>query len=332
MKIRIKVNFKMTCVGLILKKDDKFILCRKDNGQYSFPKGSAETKKDNTALDTAIREFVEETRLSGFEIVYVPFPVTEYTEKGTISCQYFYTIITNSEVEFFYEKRNPLEEIKEVDWFTVEEIRSIPDEFFYQRRKDLVINFPQDLSLFTGGTRIMSSRLRTNISKQLTYYLRHHLDEFRTASSDGYVDIDELIPKLDKPVTQDELSQIQALCNKTRIKLNGNRIRANQGHSTGDIDEIQIFEEILRPMTGCYHKTDRKLYSKIRETGLNRMGRKHIHFARDSHLLKKGKSLTIEVNMEDAMADGIKFYRSDNNVILSPGIDGVIPPKYLIFH
>lgn len=47
----------------------------------------------------------------------------------------------------------------------------------------------------------MSSRLRTNISKQLTYYLRHHLDEFRTATRDGYVDIDELLPKLDKNVT-----------------------------------------------------------------------------------------------------------------------------------
>lgn len=62
------------------------------------------------------------------------------------------------------------------------------------------------------------------------------------------------------------------------------------------------------------------------------MGRKHIHFANDPKLLKKGKSLKVEVDMEAAMRFGIKFYRSDNNVILSDGIDGVIPSQFLIFN
>lgn len=321
----------MSCFGLILKKGNKFILGRKDDGRYSFPKGGCESKKDNTELDTAIREFVEETRLSGFEIRYIPEPVTEYTEKGTISCKYLYAIVSE-DVKFFHEPRNPREEIKEVDWFTIEELLSIPEECLLSRRKELAINFPTDINLFSERITIMSSRLRTNISKQLTYYLRHHLDEFRTATRDGYVDIDELLHKLDKPVTIQELSQIQALCDKTRIKVNGIRIRANQGHSSGEIDEAKIFEQIRIPLVGCYHATDRKLYSTIKKTGLNKMGRKHIHFANDPKLLKKGKSLKVEVDMEAAMRSGIKFYRSDNNVILSDGIDGVIPSQFLIFH
>eukprot|EP00121_Abeoforma_whisleri_P005762 Awhi_evm1s5222 len=36
----------------------------------------------------------------------------------------------------------------------------------------------------------------------------------------------------------------------------------------------------------------------------------------------------IYIDVPKAFQDGIKFYRSSNNVILSAGIDGVIPPQY----
>ena len=36
----------------------------------------------------------------------------------------------------------------------------------------------------------------------------------------------------------------------------------------------------------------------------------------------------ITVDMAKAMADGIEFYVSKNNVVLSSGIDKTIPPKY----
>lgn len=41
----------------------------------------------------------------------------------------------------------------------------------------------------------------------------------------------------------------------------------------------------------------------------------------------------IYVDVNNAMKDGIKFYESENEVILSPGIgkDGIIPSKYLTF-
>lgn len=38
--------------------------------------------------------------------------------------------------------------------------------------------------------------------------------------------------------------------------------------------------------------------------------------------------VAIYINLKLAMDDGIRFYRSANNVILSEGIDGVISPKY----
>jgi 2'-phosphotransferase len=67
-------------------------------------------------------------------------------------------------------------------------------------------------------------------------------------------------------------------------------------------------------------------------SGLSRMARKHIHFAQDSHLIRHNRSIFIEVDMAAAMADGIKFYRSQNGVILTAGNDGILDSKYLTVH
>ena len=47
----------------------------------------------------------------------------------------------------------------------------------------------------------------------------------------------------------------------------------------------------------------------------------------DTSGFKSKSNALIWINMEKAMADGIKFYRSNNDVILS---SGVIHPKYFI--
>lgn len=63
------------------------------------------------------------------------------------------------------------------------------------------------------------------------------------------------------------------------------------------------------------------------------MSRNHIHMAAGH----KGEvmsgmrfncNLYIEIDIEKAMKDGIKFYVSENNVILSKGIDGILAKKY----
>ena len=62
------------------------------------------------------------------------------------------------------------------------------------------------------------------------------------------------------------------------------------------------------------------------------MKRHHIHIA-ESEISKSGRrfdtNVKIYINMGLAISDGIKFYRSANNVILTPGDSkGFLKPKY----
>jgi 2'-phosphotransferase len=64
------------------------------------------------------------------------------------------------------------------------------------------------------------------------------------------------------------------------------------------------------------------------------MSRKHIHLIgepikenRTSGFKDKSNRIIL-IDMEQCMSDGMIFYRSANNVILTEGINGVIGPKY----
>ena len=134
-------------------------------------------------------------------------------------------------------------------------------------------------------------------------------------------------------------------------------IRANQGHS---MEGIQIeMDEITKDsnIEICVHGTYYKAIENILKEGLCKMSRQHIHFAiglpGDSGKNKKKKKkffkkknffvlkgvisgmrktceILIYLDLEKALKDGIQFQKSENGVILSPGVGekGLIEPKY----
>lgn len=167
-------------------------------------------------------------------------------------------------------------------------------------------------------------------SREILKQLRHHLEEFKTATSDGYVDIDELISKTNIKV--ELLNMIESQHKRKPIKIDGNRVRANDGYTSRNINEDEMFERILTPLNDCYHATDKRLLCEIKSRGLQVDNRKHIHFSRNKYLLRKKNILVVEINMEAAMLAGIKFYFNDKGVIITPGINSVIPPEFLTFH
>jgi len=120
-------------------------------------------------------------------------------------------------------------------------------------------------------------------------------------------------------------------------------IRANQGHSIQGI----VAEDLLTPIPSeelknldiIVHGTNKYAWEKyIYNEGLKRMNRNHIHFApglpqSNSHVIsgmRKDCEIHIFVDGAKCAKDSVKFYRSTNGVILTPGIDneGTLPVDY----
>lgn len=86
------------------------------------------------------------------------------------------------------------------------------------------------------------------------------------------------------------------------------------------------------------HGTYYNNWKNIKKGGLSRMKRNHIHFAiglpGNSKVIsgmRKSAEVFIYINLKLAIADGVQFYRSINNVILSRGnANGIIEPKYFL--
>lgn len=129
----------------------------------------------------------------------------------------------------------------------------------------------------------MDERRRTTTSEFLSYVLRHNPAAVGIAlDSHGWVDIDALLAACAQhghPLTRPELDELVATSPKQRFALSddGRRIRANQGHST----EADLGYEPAEPPDLLFHGTVRSALPSIRDQGLRRMQRHHVHFSPD---------------------------------------------------
>lgn len=46
--------------------------------------------------------------------------------------------------------------------------------------------------------------------------------------------------------------------------------------------------------------------------------------------MRNSSAVFIYIDIAKALEDGIRFYRSHNNVVLTDGIDGMLSPKYYL--
>jgi len=146
-------------------------------------------------------------------------------------------------------------------------------------------------------------------------------------------------------VTFEEMKEITAMCPKKRFDMvctiGGWYIRANQGHhSRMKVDPDLLFcllaeEDVER---FCVHATLKTNVDSILANGLSVMKRTSIHLVEGivdwthKHLsgVRNRSDTLITVDVHAAMRDGIKFYRSSNDVILTSGINGILPSKYIV--
>lgn len=186
------------------------------------------------------------------------------------------------------------------------------------------------------------------LSRALSWLLRHHVvDQGLKMTPDGYVLWDDII-KLDKfsEYTLDEVKYVVDTNDKKRFDLKEENekwyIRANQGHSTevaSKLKQEELLTRLHEPLDLIIHGTTYKAYNEIKNSGLKKMGRAHIHFAITDDIIKGNTEqsgirsncqVLIHINMKQAMDDGIEFYMSQNKVVLSPGVgdDGLLDKKY----
>jgi 2'-phosphotransferase len=191
------------------------------------------------------------------------------------------------------------------------------------------------------------SKSNSNItaqSKFMSWVLRHGMDEVGLSpDAEGYVKLDDFLKIADPTYKLDKTTclSIVKYCSKQRFGIKQVNteyfIRANQGHSQKigkQIDSNKLLVKITKPVSGVFHGTYKKHMESIKATGLNRMDRQHIHMAKSLNATsgkRHDNNLIVYVNMELAMADGIEFFESANGVILTEGINGILPAKYLTY-
>lgn len=179
------------------------------------------------------------------------------------------------------------------------------------------------------------SNSNTKLSKKISFILRHNLNSIKH-NNEGYVPINLIIKKVN--CSLEKIKEIVSSDKKNRYNLktidNALYIRANQGHTSGNLNDEIMLERIEKPIFGCYHGTYKDKIGMIQKTGLSRMSRKHIHIAESDEAVSGKRSncnVKIYINMEMALNDGIKFYKSLNGVILTQGNEnGIIDPKYFL--
>lgn len=181
------------------------------------------------------------------------------------------------------------------------------------------------------------------ISKYLSFILRHPRENSRLQmDEEGYIYIEDILKTrkfrgyLDLP----DILHIVQTNDKQRFAVKqdvcGNfMIRATQGHSV----EVNLrLEEILDPrqFPEVVHGTTYQAWQFIRTEGLKKMNRAYIHFAKGMPEdygvisgMRNSSEICIFINLEKAMYYGIKFFLSENMVILSKGNrDGIIHPTF----
>lgn len=178
----------------------------------------------------------------------------------------------------------------------------------------------------------MNDKRRISISKFMSKYLRHAPEEIGISlEPGGWVLINDLLSSATRTgfhFTREELEAVVARCEKQRYAIDelGERIRANQGHST----EVELQLQPAEPPVELYHGTAERMLEVILREGLNKMSRHHVHLSVETSTalkvgLRHGKPAILIVDAAKMAAAGHTFFLSANVVWL---VDRV-PPEYL---
>lgn len=180
----------------------------------------------------------------------------------------------------------------------------------------------------------MNERDRKQISKFLSLVLRHEPSRVGIKLDvSGWTSVEALLAgcRASGPrMTRETLEEIVATSPKQRFALSadGQRIRANQGHSV----DVNLGYSPATPPELLFHGTVAGALPAIREHGLSKMHRHHVHLSVDvatASLVgqRRGKPVILVVRANEMARAGHVFYVSTNGVWLTDQV----PPEFIEF-
>jgi putative RNA 2'-phosphotransferase len=160
-------------------------------------------------------------------------------------------------------------------------------------------------------------------SKFLSLLLRHEPERIGIELDDaGWTEIDGLLDALHAhgvELSRTELDEIVAGSDKQRFAVSpdGLRIRANQGHSV----QVELGLPSEQPPAVLYHGTVDAALAGIRDKGLLKGQRHHVHLSADIETAKRvggrrGKPVVLAIKAGEMAKAGHTFLRSANGVWL----------------
>ena len=190
-------------------------------------------------------------------------------------------------------------------------------------------------------------RLRA-ISKATSKELRHR--SHNSTQRDGYMPLRDLLDleaMQELFATQEDIRHaVRGLGgnNKLRLEMGVMKdrstvaIRAAQGHSM----QSGVAEDALPVAEGLMaiiHGTTLAAAKSIAHEGISKAGRMHVHFyesdmeGRPVATVPRAKLVSeviLVVSAEKCERFGLVFYRASNGVILTPGVDGMVHPQFIL--
>jgi len=180
----------------------------------------------------------------------------------------------------------------------------------------------------------MNKQEQKHISKLMSLALRHQPDSIGIQlDEEGWVNTNELISGINNKGIKLNIESLRILVaenDKKRFTFNEDesKIRANQGHSV----DVDLKLEAIEPPVVLYHGTVSKYMESIRENGLVKRNRQHVHLSKDKETATKvgsrrGVPIILVINSKLMHEAGYKFYLSKNGVWLTDQV----PAEFIDF-
>ncbi len=178
----------------------------------------------------------------------------------------------------------------------------------------------------------MNQREQKRVSKFLSLVLRHEPEAIGIVlNGAGWANVATLIAQSrlhGTMIDRDMLEEVVATSAKRRFAFSedGLQIRANQGHSL----EVDLGYEAAIPPSLLYHGTVAQFVPLIRDQGIEKMQRHHVHLSPDRETAeavgkRRGKPVILVVAAQEMHDAGYEFFMSANGVWLT----NTVPPQFV---